>query len=97
MSDRPVVAYTRAELAAARSAAISSRERRSGEVAVVMTMGALHDGHMALIQAARARAGVVIVTIFVNPLQFGPNEDLDRYPRTLHTDLRVCIPAASPR
>ncbi len=90
MSDRPVVAYTRAELAAARSAAISSRERRSGEVAVVMTMGALHDGHTALIQAARARAGVVIVTIFVNPLQFGPNEDLDRYPRTLHTDLRVC-------
>lgn len=59
-------------------------------VAVVMTMGALHAGHAALIQAARELAEAVIVTIFVNPLQFGPSEDLDRYPRTLAADVDLC-------
>jgi pantoate--beta-alanine ligase len=77
------VARTRGELATARLAL-------PGPVAVVMTMGALHDGHAALIRAARARAASVIVTIFVNPLQFGAGEDLDRYPRTLDADLQVC-------
>jgi pantoate--beta-alanine ligase len=59
--------------------------------AVVMTMGALHEGHAALIRAARARAGsgLVTVSVFVNPLQFGPGEDLDRYPRTLDADLEL--------
>jgi pantoate--beta-alanine ligase len=75
--------HTRKELAAARDAL-------GGTVAVVMTMGALHDGHRELIRAARRRAHVVIVTIFVNPLQFGPNEDFDRYPRTLDADLEIC-------
>jgi pantoate--beta-alanine ligase len=57
---------------------------------VVMTLGALHEGHAALLRAAREQAGTVLATIFVNPLQFGPNEDYDRYPRTLEADLAVC-------
>jgi pantoate--beta-alanine ligase len=78
-----IVATNRAELADARS-------KMTGTVAVVMTMGALHDGHEALIRAARERADEVLVTIFVNPLQFGPTEDFDRYPRTLDADLAIC-------
>jgi pantoate--beta-alanine ligase len=74
---------TRAELAAARKAL-------PGTVAVVLTMGALHDGHRELMRAAREHADQVIVTIFVNPLQFGPNEDFARYPRTLDSDLELC-------
>jgi len=61
-----------------------------GEVGVVMTMGALHEGHATLIRQARANAGHVIVTIFLNPLQFGPLEDLSRYPRTFDADLLIC-------
>jgi pantoate--beta-alanine ligase len=76
------VVTTRAELAEARA-------RAAGPVGVVMTMGALHEGHASLIRAARLRAGTVLMTLFVNPLQFGPNEDFDRYPRTLEKDLEV--------
>ena len=55
-----------------------------------MTMGALHEGHATLVRLARGRADAVVVTIFLNPLQFGRNEDLAKYPRTFDADLELC-------
>lgn len=59
------------------------------QVAVVLTMGALHDGHASLIRVAQHSGLPVVLTIFVNPTQFGPNEDLDRYPRTEAADINL--------
>jgi pantoate--beta-alanine ligase len=82
----PILAASLADLAAVRG-------RLGSPVVFVPTMGALHDGHRSLLRhAARLAApdGAVVVSIFVNPRQFGPGEDLDRYPRTLDADLTLC-------
>lgn len=83
MSATPTVAHTREQLHAGRVAL-------EGSVAVVMTMGALHEGHAELIRRAHERADHVLVTIFLNPLQFAQGEDLSRYPRTFDTDIEIC-------
>ncbi len=87
---RPVLVHDSAALAAALAVqdvlpATGHEHRR----AVVMTMGALHAGHLSLVRRAKELADCVVVTIFVNPLQFGPDEDLARYPRDLDGDLSL--------
>ena len=72
----------RGELAAARAAGKT--------IGLAPTMGGLHEAHMSLIDAARAECDFVVVSVFVNPTQFGPGEDLDSYPRTIESDLDAC-------
>lgn len=86
MSRAPVLVRTKAQVRAA-----VARARTEGKaIRCVPTMGFLHEGHGALIDRAVADGGFVVVTIFVNPIQFGPGEDYDRYPRDLERDMAFC-------
>jgi len=80
---RPVVARTLSALHRARA----DLTKRNATIALVPTMGALHDGHISLVRLARRRAKKVVVSIFVNPQQFAPHEDFGSYPRTVKEDI----------
>ncbi|HET8605352.1 MAG TPA: pantoate--beta-alanine ligase [Marmoricola sp.] len=89
----PLLVRTRADLQQALTRPGGGARDEGPQVGFVATMGALHEGHAALMRRARTEVGPegrLVVSVFVNPLQFGAGEDLDRYPRTLDADLELC-------
>src|SRR5215467_3702281 len=76
-------------------AALAGVHAAGRSVGLVPTMGFLHEGHLSLLRAARAECDVVVMSLFVNPAQFGPGEDLDRYPRDEERDLRLASEAGA--
>jgi pantoate--beta-alanine ligase len=74
-------------------AALAPARREGSSIGLVPTMGCLHEGHVSLLRAARAECDLVVMSLFVNPTQFGPGEDLDRYPRDEERDLRLAAGA----
>lgn len=95
MSPAPSGRIAREETIAGVRARVAESRATGTTIGFVPTMGALHAGHVSLIEAARSRCGYVAASIFVNPTQFGPNEDYGRYPRTLEADLAACRAAGA--
>jgi pantoate--beta-alanine ligase len=92
---RPPVAAPALRTKAELRAAVAAAKREGQSVGLVPTMGYLHEGHLSLIRAARAECDLVVMSLFVNPTQFGPSEDLDRYPRDEGRDLRLAAEAGA--
>lgn len=92
---RPAAAALALRTKADLRAALKDARREGRTIGLVPTMGYLHEGHLSLIRAARAECDLVVMSLFVNPAQFGPNEDLDRYPRDEERDLRLAAAAGA--
>jgi pantoate--beta-alanine ligase len=92
---RPTVAAPALRTKAELRSALEPARRQGLSIGLVPTMGYLHEGHLLLIRAARAECDLVVMSLFVNPTQFGPGEDLDRYPRNEERDLRLAAEAGA--